>query len=248
MTSQIARQTKPQRHLILAPLISTRTDVESAECRIRYTPARYSPSQQICKKRMSQVLSLVPETSSAQVAPPVPPGLLTTSALLFTGNTIRAQTHTASAAHSACGNVASSPRQETETPTAKRICASTSAGRLASGRKLIITVLVAVTLFTMKLIIPPANVACISSVSSVHMCVYMSVWLWCSCCTYWKPWCRNLIFVVHVYLHNTYVILDRLFRVDQIQWVSNVRLPVRTSVSPSVCLEKVFLISMKFGM
>ena len=39
------------------------------------------------------------------------------------------------------------------------------------------------------------------------------------------------------------VFLGRLLRVDLIQWVSNVHLPVRTSVCPQI----VSLISMKFG-
>jgi len=40
------------------------------------------------------------------------------------------------------------------------------------------------------------------------------------------------------------VLLGGLLRVDLIKWVSNFRLPVRTSIRP----QKVSLISTKFGM
>jgi len=42
-----------------------------------------------------------------------------------------------------------------------------------------------------------------------------------------------------------YLLLGRLLRVDLIKWVSNVRPSV---LRPSVRLQKVFSISMKFGM
>ena len=54
----------------------------------------------------------------------------------------------------------------------------------------------------------------------------------------------SLRFTLNVIQASWLQFLGRLFQVDRIKWVSNVRPPVRMSVRP----QKVSLISMKFGM
>jgi len=55
--------------------------------------------------------------------------------------------------------------------------------------------------------------------------------------------------IVHCVLQNlSTFLLGRLFWVDLIKWVSNVRPSVRPSIRTSVRPQKVSLILMKFGM